>query len=221
MERRGAVRAEPSSSEEELTPVRNYRLEKTYHGEQTRAPVARGGGGAAGEMERPTASGSGRNGQRRRWRLCGRWWVRALLLLVLAKERKQMRWRRGWQTRRSGCTRDRRGAGQAGGAARRARRRMVAMRRARSGVGQARRTGAGARCGGRPGRLADWAGKRGVRPTKEEKACFKLFSIPISFNANFEQFQSSFKLWPKNKSCSKIYSLQLCFYDQSQTPNIF
>ena len=36
-------------------PARNYRPEKTYHGEQTRAPVAKGGGDAAGEMEMASA----------------------------------------------------------------------------------------------------------------------------------------------------------------------
>ena len=68
MERRGAVCAEPSSGEEELTLARNYRPEKTYYGEQTRAPVAKGGGDAAGEMEMAPAHWSGRNGQLRRWR---------------------------------------------------------------------------------------------------------------------------------------------------------
>ena len=48
--------------------MRNYRPEKTYHGEQTRAPVAKGGGDAAGEMEMALAHWSGRNGQLRRWR---------------------------------------------------------------------------------------------------------------------------------------------------------
>jgi len=65
VERRGAVRAEPSSGEEELTPARNYRPEKTYHGEQTRAPVAKRGGDAAGEMEMAPAHWSGQNGQLR------------------------------------------------------------------------------------------------------------------------------------------------------------
>ena len=35
VERRGAVRAEPNSGEEELTPVRNFWPEKTYHYELT------------------------------------------------------------------------------------------------------------------------------------------------------------------------------------------
>ena len=86
VERRGAVHAEPSSGEEELTPTRNYRPEKTYHGEQTRAPVAKGGGDAAGEMEMAPAHWSGRNGQlsdcvRRRQVL------RLLLALAEARER--------------------------------------------------------------------------------------------------------------------------------------
>ena len=47
----GAVYIEPSSGKEELTPARNSRPKKTYHNERTRAPVARGGGGAQGKME--------------------------------------------------------------------------------------------------------------------------------------------------------------------------
>ena len=47
----GAVYVEPSSGKEELTPARNSRPKKTYHNERTRAPVARGGGGAQGKME--------------------------------------------------------------------------------------------------------------------------------------------------------------------------
>jgi len=69
VQRRGAVHAEPSSDEEELTPARNYRPEKIYHGEQTRAPVAKGGGDAAGEIEMASAHRSGRNCQLRRWRV--------------------------------------------------------------------------------------------------------------------------------------------------------
>ena len=85
VERRGAVRAEPSSDEEELTPARNYRPKKTYHGEQTRAPVAKGGGDAAGEMEMAPAHWSGQNGQLRRWRA---WWRVLRLLLALAEARE-------------------------------------------------------------------------------------------------------------------------------------
>ena len=103
-------------------------------------------------------------------RLCGRWRVRALLLLALAEERKQMRWRTGWQMQLGRCRRDRRGAGQAGGAARRAHRRMAATRRARSDAagcvrgGRARRVGAGARHGGRPGRPMRLGRRRGAWP---------------------------------------------------------
>ena len=67
MEQRGAVHMEPSSDEEELTPARNSRPEKTYHCELTRAPVARGGGGAQGKTELALANWSGRNDQLQQW----------------------------------------------------------------------------------------------------------------------------------------------------------
>ena len=67
--RSGVVRVEPSSSEEELTPARDSQPVKTYHGEPTRAPGARGGGGAQGKTELALVNWSGQNGQLRRWRV--------------------------------------------------------------------------------------------------------------------------------------------------------
>ena len=85
-----------------------------------------------------------------------------------------MRWRRGWQTRRSGCRRDRRGAGQAGGAA----------RRAHSGaVGRgAREQGRGAEVG--QAGLSGWAESEARGPFKENDLFQILFS-PKFIQMNF------------------------------------
>jgi hypothetical protein len=55
----------------------------------------------------------------------------------------------------------------------------------------------------RPGWLADWAEKRGARPTKEEKAFF-LFSNTQPSNSHFEQVEAFSRLDPKIKVALKI-----------------
>ena len=129
VERRWAVRAEPSSGEEELTPARNYWSEKTYHGEQTQAPVAKGGGDAAGEMEMAPTHWSGRNGQLRRWRSA----EASAAAAAGAGGDERAKWRsEGERSAVRQMKARQEGAGQAGAAARRARRRMASTRRARS-----------------------------------------------------------------------------------------
>jgi hypothetical protein len=50
---------------------------------------------------------------------------------------------------------------------------------------------------------------------------FFLFPNETTHNSNFEQPKIVFKLWGKNKSCSKLDDLQLFQKDQSQNPNKF
>ena len=56
-----------------------------------------------------------------------------------------------------------------------------------------------------------WAECEAAAQQGKNEIFFKLFSIPFAFKRIFELIQSSFKLWPKNKSCSKIYSLYFAF----------
>ena len=77
-----------------------------------------------------------------------------------------------------------------------------------SGRGARERRGAAQRQAG----PACAAGAKGRwRPNKVKMRFFKLFSIPFSFKQNFELFQSSFQLWPKNKSCSKFIIYNFSF----------
>ena len=82
-------------------------------------------GDGLGELEQPEQPTPSRC-----W--CGRWWRRALRLLLVLEARERSGGVRRSAVRSGKCRRDRRGAGQAGGAARRAHRRMADTRCARS-----------------------------------------------------------------------------------------
>ena len=101
------------SSELNQAPVSDYRRLISYHGDKVLARDARGEGGAQGEMGWSTASWSGRNGQLRRGAGAGGAGGERVRCCCCLSE-KQMRWRRGRQTRRGGCRRDRRGTGATG-----------------------------------------------------------------------------------------------------------
>jgi len=61
------------SGELDQAPASDYQRLIAYHGEKVLAQDARGGGGAQGEMERSTASFSGRTSQLRRGSVLVRW----------------------------------------------------------------------------------------------------------------------------------------------------
>jgi len=102
------------SGELDQAPVSDYRRLIAYHGDKVLARDARGEGGTQGEMGRSTASWSGRNGQLRRGAGAGGAGGKRVRCYCCCPSEKQMRWRRGRQTRRGGCRRDRRGAGATG-----------------------------------------------------------------------------------------------------------
>ena len=108
-------RSDASPVNSTTTPARDSRGREASHGLPRRARGARGGGGAQGEMERSMVSWSGRNGQLRRGAGAGgAGGERVHCCCCCCPSEKQKRWRRGRQTRRGDCRRDRRGAGTIG-----------------------------------------------------------------------------------------------------------
>ena len=104
----------------------------------------------------------------------------------------------GRQTQLGRCRRDRRGAGQADGAAWRARRRMAATRRACSDTAgrvrgrRARRAGAGAWHGGRPACAARPKARHAAHLRKNVlfQIIFNSFFIQTNFLTILKQFQT-------------------------------
>ena len=137
-----------TSASSAKTPARDSWGRGASHGLPRRARGARGGGDAQGKMEMAPTHWSGRNGQPRRWRVV----EASATAAACASGGERAKWRSEEERSAVGQVKARQeGAGQDGAAARRARRRMVAMRRAHYDMarrvrgGQARRAGAGAR----------------------------------------------------------------------------
>jgi len=165
------------SGELDQAPVSDYRRLIAYHGDKVLARDARGEGGTQGEMGRSTASWSGRNSQLRRGAGAGGTGGEHVRCCCCCPSEKQMRWRRGRQTRRGGCRRDRRGTGATGvhavsdddGVRTRGRRALwLVGHGAAHGSGQRARRQAGPACAAGP------KGKR--RPAKENKMIFLFIS---------------------------------------------